>query len=75
MLGLNIADTCRYRSIIIHVAIQVVSHSTLRFILHDGQFIDRDWENPSRRESWTDEMKQAARERQLALNETEEKHE
>ena len=55
--------------------IQVVSHSTLRFILHDGQFIDRDWENPSRRESWTDEMKQAARERQLAINETEEEHE
>ena len=55
--------------------IQVVSHSTLRFILHDGQFIDRDWENPSRRESWTDEMKQAAREHQLAINETEEEHE
>ena len=55
--------------------IRVISHSTLRFILHDGQVIDRDWENPSRRESWTDEMKQAARERQLAINKTEEEHE
>ena len=72
-LGLTKFDETLMRAQISEI--QVVSHGTLRFILHDGQLIDRDWENPSRRESWTDEMKQAARERQLAINKTEEEHE
>ncbi len=47
--------------------IDVVSHNQLRFLLRDRQTVDVEWENPSRRESWTPEMKQAARERQLRI--------
>jgi len=42
----------------------VPSHNRLTFIFHSGERIETDWYNASRRNSWTDEMKQAARERQ-----------
>ena len=40
----------------------------LLFIFHDGQQLQKHWENVSRSESWTDEMKQQVRERSLKWN-------
>lgn len=40
----------------------------LLFIFHDCQQVQKHWENVSRSESWTDEMKQQARERSLKWN-------
>ena len=39
MLGLNIADTCRYRSIIIHVAILYVFASI--FVKYDDKYANK----------------------------------
>lgn len=41
----------------------VTAHNQLRFILKDGTSVDVEWRHHSRKESWTPEMKQAARER------------
>jgi DNA invertase Pin-like site-specific DNA recombinase len=45
--------------------ITVPSHFTIDILLNDGTEITKNWENPSRSDSWTDEMKQAVRERNL----------
>jgi hypothetical protein len=47
--------------------IQVPADSRLLFIFRDGHTVERTWQNRSRRESWTPEMKQVARERQLKI--------
>jgi DNA invertase Pin-like site-specific DNA recombinase len=47
--------------------IHVVSHNLLRFVFRDGRTVDTEWENLSRRHSWTPEMKQKARERQMEV--------
>jgi hypothetical protein len=49
--------------------IRVQAHNRLTFVFYDGHAVTVDWQNPSRRESWTEEMKLAARERQLNINE------
>ena len=49
--------------------IQVPAHHHLVFVFKDGRTVDAEWQNPSRRESWTPKMKQIARERQLKINE------
>jgi DNA invertase Pin-like site-specific DNA recombinase len=49
--------------------IQVPEHGRLVYVFNDGHVVIADWQNPSRRESWTPEMKEAARKRQLAINE------
>ena len=49
--------------------IRVPVRNKLAFVFHDGKRIEVDWHNPSRRESWTAEMKQTACERQLAISE------
>ena len=41
----------------------------LIFIFHSGEKVQKHWEHISRSESWTDEMKQAARERSKQWNE------
>lgn len=46
-------------------AITVPKEGVLVFTLKDGIEHTATWENPSRRESWTDEMKQTARKRAL----------
>ncbi len=46
-------------------AITVPEEGVLVFALKDGIEHTATWENPSRRESWTDEMKQEARKRAL----------
>lgn len=45
--------------------IQVPTHNRLIYVFTDGRTVVVEWQNPSRRESWTQEMKQAAREQQL----------
>ena len=45
--------------------IQVPEHHRLVYVFHDGHTREAAWQNPSRRESWTEEMKQRAREKAL----------
>lgn len=47
--------------------IWVPEHNLLMYVFHDGHTEEVAWQNPSRRESWSDEMKQTARERQLRM--------
>ena len=47
--------------------IWVPEHNLLMYVFRDGHTEEVAWQNPSRRESWSDEMKQAARERQLRM--------
>ncbi|MDR1408707.1 MAG: recombinase family protein [Oscillospiraceae bacterium] len=49
--------------------IRVPSAGRLVFIFHDGFQMETEWQNPSRRESWTPEMKQSAREITMKRNE------
>ncbi len=48
-------------------AIHIPAPNRLVYIFTDGHTEEVSWQNPSRRESWTPEMRQKARERQLAL--------
>lgn len=45
--------------------IVVPAHNQLRYILKDSSTVNVEWQHHSRKESWTPEMKQAARERAL----------
>jgi DNA invertase Pin-like site-specific DNA recombinase len=49
------------------VEIRVPAHNTLNFVFKDGCTVEMEWQNPSRRHSWTEEMKQVARERQIRI--------
>jgi hypothetical protein len=40
-----------------------VKGNTLIFLMENGDTLTKEWHNPSRSESWTDEMRQKARER------------
>lgn len=51
----------------------VPAHYQLRFVLKDGTAVDVQWQYRSRKESWTPEMKQAAREKALKQQMKEEK--
>jgi hypothetical protein len=44
--------------------IRIASHNKIVFMFRDGLRVETQWQNPSRAKSWTEEMKQAARERQ-----------
>jgi len=43
--------------------IQVPAHNRLVFLFHDGTTETCEWQNPSRRDSWTPEMREQARQR------------
>jgi site-specific DNA recombinase len=43
--------------------IEVPEDNHLRFVFKEGSIDERTWADRSRRDSWTEEMKQAARER------------
>ena len=45
--------------------IQVPGHNRLIYMFHDGHAKEVTWQHKSRKESWTEEMKQKARERTL----------
>jgi len=47
--------------------IRVTGPGKLTFIYEDGRVAELSWKNPSRRHSWTEEMKQEARDRQNAI--------
>jgi DNA invertase Pin-like site-specific DNA recombinase len=47
--------------------IEVPAANRLRFVFYDGHTRDCEWKDRSRAESWTDEMKQAARAKSLQL--------
>ena len=49
--------------------IQVPAHNQLIYVLTDGRIIEVPWHHPSRKESWTESMKQDARDRQLQFRE------
>ena len=51
----------------------VAAHNQLRYILHDGTVVDVQWRHRSRRESWTPEMRETARQRALARHGKEDK--
>jgi hypothetical protein len=46
--------------------IRVPEHNRLVFVFADGHEVSVDWKSPSRSESWTPEMKEAARQQTLA---------
>lgn len=53
-----------------HIAeIQVPEHNRLIYVFRDGRSQEVSWQNPSRRESWTKDMKQKAREHTLEIAE------
>lgn len=48
--------------------IEILPDNLVRFILKGGQTAEQKWQDRSRRESWTDEMKEKARQKQLERN-------
>jgi DNA invertase Pin-like site-specific DNA recombinase len=59
ILGLTAFDETEFKAEI--TEIRVPEHSKLVFIFRDGHAVPAEWQNHSRRDSWTEEMKQAAR--------------
>ena len=55
------SDTLRSRI----TAIRIEQNNTVVFILNNGSEIKKQWKDRSRSESWTDEMKEAARQKAL----------
>ncbi len=49
--------------------IEVPADNHLRFFLNDGRIEERTWKDRSRRESWTDEMKENARQNAMKKKE------
>lgn len=45
--------------------IQVPEANQLKFVFIDGRVVEKTWVNPSRAESWTDEMREAARQKSI----------
>lgn len=45
--------------------IKVVGPNSVRYVMRDGHEVDRHWQDRSRSESWTEEMRTAARDRVL----------
>jgi DNA invertase Pin-like site-specific DNA recombinase len=61
ILGLPAFDEALFNAKI--AEIRVPSHNKLIFVFCDGYRVEAEWKNPSRAQSWTLEMKQAARDR------------
>jgi site-specific DNA recombinase len=63
VLGIDSLDSDTVRNRI--TAIRVEQNNTVVFNLDDGSEIKKQWKDRSRSESWTDEMKEAARQKAL----------
>ena len=63
IMGLTDFDEAVFKNRISEI--QAPGGNRLAFLFSDGSTVSREWTDRSRRESWTDEMKQAARERTL----------
>jgi len=59
VLGINEFDETLFAEMIIEIRVPEVNR--LEFVFTDGHVVERTWLNPSRAESWTDEMREAAR--------------
>ena len=51
-------------------SILVCANNTLIYRFHDGAEVTRRWQDRSRRQSWTPEMKEAARQKMLQRRNT-----
>ena len=63
ILGINCFDKNLFAETVKQIIVPKPNHLT--FILHDGSQVRKEWNDRSRRDSWTEEMKQAARERTI----------
>ena len=66
-LGLLSFDETEFLKQVLRV--EVLEANTLRFVFTDGTIHLSEWKDRSRSESWTDEMKQAAKTKSLAIRE------
>lgn len=66
-LGLASFDATEFLKRVLRI--EVLGANTLRFVFTDGTTTLSEWKDRSRAESWTDEMKQAAKARSLAIRE------
>ena len=66
-LGTESFDATSFSKQIDHI--EVPAPNVLLFVFVDGHRFEYQWKDRSRAESWTDEMKQAAKERSLAIKE------
>ena len=48
--------------------IRIPEHNRIEYIFKDGRSVEVTWKNPSRRDSWDEAKRQAARERKLSIN-------
>lgn len=62
-LGLSAFEANAVAALIHHI--EVPEPNRLIYFLKDGSLIEREWQDRTRRDSWTDEMKQTARDRAL----------
>ena len=67
-LGTESFDATSFSKQIDHI--EVPAPNALLFVFVDGHRYEYQWKDRSRAESWTDEMKQAAKEKSLAIKET-----
>ena len=61
VLGLEVYDTAAFSTQIDHIL--VPEHNQLTFVFKDGHIVHRTWQDRSRRDSWTLEMREKARQR------------
>jgi len=62
-LGLSTFEPDAVTTLIHHI--EAPEPNRLIYILKDGSAVEREWQDRTRRDSWSDEMKQAARERAI----------
>ena len=63
VLGLERFDAAAFNKRILKV--RVIAPNAVRFIFRDGPEVDAQWQDRSRRDSWTEEMRLLARERSI----------
>lgn len=65
VLGTDIFSESKFKQQIKHIIIPKFNHIT--YILNDGTEISKTWQDKSRSESWTPEMRESARQRQQKI--------
>ena len=66
-LKLKEFDEAVFRTKVDHI--DVFNDSRLIYYFKDGEIIEKSWNYPSRKESWSEEMKEVARRRTNEMNE------
>jgi len=67
VLGLSIFDETVFKNKISEI--RIPGDNRLVFVFYSGKTVECEWQDRSRRESWTDEMRETARQRMIAINE------